>query len=110
MDIFPLPDSTGEVDISSLLNLGPFDHAGIDVGSASFPPGIRFPESGWSQHAQHEISIILNGGLMIELPGETIEAGAGQVIHLEPGEQHAATASAETQVFYVLYGEPVETA
>jgi len=108
MDIRTLPQPSGDIDITSLLTLGPQDGAAIDVGTAFFPPDIRFPQTGFSVHQQHEVSLLLEGELAIETPGETQIVKAGQVIHLLPGEQHAATAISRARVYYILFGAPVD--
>ena len=110
MNILSTPAASGAVDILSLLKLGPEAGAAIDVGVASFPPDIRFPDTGYSVHDQHEVSLILEGETEIETPDGVTTVRAGDIVHLEPGEQHAAIARTPTRVFYILYGAPTEPA
>jgi quercetin dioxygenase-like cupin family protein len=108
MEVRTLPEPSEDVDIASLLTLGPQTEGAIDVGTASFPPGVRFPETGFSVHEQHEVSLLLEGEFVLETLEGTHIVKAGQMIHFLPGEQHAATAVSEARVFYILFGAPVE--
>ena len=110
MKVLTTPAASGGVDIASLLTLGPEQAAAIDVGVASFPPDVRFPDDGYSVHDQHEVSLILQGEVEIETESGTATVRAGDIVHLEPGERHAAIARVPTRVFYVLYGVPTDQA
>ncbi len=108
MLILSLPEFTEPSDIQSVLTLGPQDQAAIDVGVASFTSGCRSPESGFSVHEQHEISLLLEGEFILETPEESRIVRAGQLIHFQPGEQHASTATRDSRVYYILFGQPTE--
>lgn len=104
MNILSLPREGAAAGIASLLQLRPDGGPAVDVGIATFPRDIRYPETGYSAHEQHEVSLVLSGEITLETKSGLHVAKTGGVIHMAPGEQHAVIAKCHAQVFYVLLG------
>lgn len=106
MKIYPTNFTSDTVEITELFKITAAERkpANLDVGVAGFPEGLRHPPEGMSAHVQDEISIILDGGFVLETKEGKYECKAGDVIHIPAGEEHASTAIGYGKVFYVLFG------
>ena len=50
-------------------------------------------ELGDHQVKEHAWVLVVDGGVLIESGGESIEAGPGTLVHFEPDERHAVSAA-----------------
>ncbi len=76
----------------------------LKVGIASFPKGVRHPETGLKPHAEREISLVVAGSFDLHMADGDYRAQAGDLIVIEPGEEHATTSREDGRVFYILHG------
>lgn len=106
MRIYKTEITSGTLDISELFEITGKEMGNIklNVGVATFPDGLRHPRGGMSAHDQDEISIILNGKVLLETQKGYFSCETGDVIHIPAGEEHASIAIDKTKVFYVLFG------
>ncbi|MDA5194155.1 cupin domain-containing protein [Govanella unica] len=104
MQIKKLDLGTDEFSVTTLTELLPEGKGRLKIGTATFPKGKRYPETGLAPHAEREFSLVLEGALDIETADGIRRAAAGEVIIMNPGEPHASLALEDSKVFYVLFG------
>ena len=106
MKVYKMPVSDGTVSIENLVELFGGSTANLRIGSATFPAGTRHPETGYSVHDHHEVSLILSGEIGLDTPDGSFRAFApGDLVHIEPGEEHAPRPIIDSQVLFILFGD-----
>lgn len=78
----------------------------INYGTVMLEAGTRFPEEGMTQHQEHEYSYLAEGKIdMIDAQGHSIGIlEAGDVINIDPAEDHAGFIKERCKIIYVLIG------
>lgn len=104
MKVLPLSYPAGRDQLLSLFELSDHAAAGLRVGTARIEQGRRVPETAYSSHGAHEVSVIMKGLLSVEIAGQLLAVKAGDVTVIEPGEAHSALALEDTEVFWILFG------
>lgn len=79
---------------------------GIDLqfGTVFLSKNSRIPTEGFTQHPEHEISIIEEGKIEILNQNGSIKdiLTAGKVIYINAGEPHAGNVLEDTKIIYLL--------
>jgi tetratricopeptide (TPR) repeat protein len=87
-----------------------FDVTAFGVQAFSAPSGIdvirAHDEMLLGEAGQEELYIILQGAATFEIDGETIEAPAGSLVHVQPTANRKATAKDEGTTILVVGGTP----
>lgn len=104
MDIQRIDWQDGELDVRTLVSLVGKDAAVLQVGIATFPPGIRSPAEGLTAHEHTEVSVILEGEFQVELADGPRSVRKDDLVVIPAGEGHASTALTNARVFYILFG------
>lgn len=83
-----------------------FENFSINYGTVILEAGTRFPDEGMAHHPEHEYSYLEEGKIeMIDKDGSTIGVlEAGDVINIEPLEEHAGYIKERCKIIYVLIG------
>lgn len=83
------------------------DNISINYGAVVLEAGTRFPEEGMTQHPEHEYSYLAEGKIeMIDGQGNSIGIlEAGDVINVDPEEDHAGFIRERCKIIYVLIGK-----
>lgn len=105
MEVFKLKYPSAPEQVLSLLELKPEQWAGLKMGTVRLNKGDWVPLEGHSRHEQHEVSVILSGGLEVECAGERSTLRAGDVSLIHPGEEHRARAIEDTELIWLWFGE-----
>lgn len=105
MEIIPLKWDDTTVRIENLGEQLTEGKTKTTYGVASFPAGIRHPESGFSAHEGSEVSFILEGEFDIETPDGVLSVTKDNLVVIPPGEPHATRATLPGRVVYFLIGE-----
>lgn len=103
MKVMRLSYPSGDVLSKALIQLGLQGGSTLEVGTASFPSGVRSPEVGLHVRAAHEVSFILEGSFETESGGQTQIVSAGDIVSIPPGEPNASRALSDARVLYVMY-------
>jgi quercetin dioxygenase-like cupin family protein len=75
---------TGEVYIDSIRN--PDDQSAVGCAHVRFTPGAR---TAWHHHPKGQTLYVIDGlGLVASRDGEVKEIRPGDVVYIEPGEEH----------------------
>lgn len=78
----------------------------INYGTVILKKGIRIPETGFTQHPQHEISYLVEGKIQTLNPdgtnGEILTTG--DAVYIEALEAQAGIVLEDTKIIYVLIG------
>jgi len=86
------------------------DITGFGVQGFSAPSGIdvirSHDEMLLGEAGQEELYIVLNGTATFEIDGETIEASAGTLVHVQPTATRKATAKDDETAIVVVGGTP----
>jgi len=86
------------------------DITGFGVQGFSAPSGIdvvrAHDEMLLGEAGQQELYIVLNGEATFEIDGETIEAPAGSLVHVQPSATRKATAKDDETTILVVGGTP----
>lgn len=90
--------------VLSLLRLPAESLADLELGTARLARGERVPLEGNSQHARHEVSVILKGALDVDIEGGSTRVAAGEVTVIPAGQKHTAIALEETELIWVFFG------
>jgi len=93
----------GDVLSQELLRLGVPEGSTLQIGTASFAPGVRSPAEGFHVRSSHEVSFILEGAFDTESGGETRVIHAGDLVSIPAGEPNASRALANSRVIYLMY-------
>jgi len=78
--------------------------ARLRMGRIRFREGERVPENGASLHEQAEHSYVIAGSVTVTSGGETVRAGAGDLISIPPGESHFTQVTSDASLVYLLIG------
>lgn len=105
MEIFKLQYPSGPDQVLSLLELPPEQKASLKMGTVRLSKGAWVPFEGYSKHLQHEVSVILKGGLEVECGGVQSLLGFGEVVVIPAGEEHRARAVEDTELIWFWFGE-----
>jgi mannose-6-phosphate isomerase-like protein (cupin superfamily) len=84
---YRIADLDGDISerVGELLVPGAYIHHG---GLSFHPVGFRTHSEGQHIHDTHEVFVILQGRGQIELNGGLQPVGAGEVLVIEPGDEH----------------------
>jgi mannose-6-phosphate isomerase-like protein (cupin superfamily) len=104
MEVFRLKYPSAPERVLSLLELAPEQWAGLKMGTVRLNKGEWVPLEGYSKHEQHELSVILSGGLEVECAGEQSMLQAGEVSLIPAGEEHRARATEDTELIWFWFG------
>ena len=64
-----------------------------------FEPGAR---TDWHSHPEGQVLYVTSGaGLVQTIDGETVEVGAGDVVHAPPGEEHWHGATSDSYMMHL---------
>ncbi len=107
MEVFKLKYPNGPEQVLSLLEL-PTQQASLKMGTVQLAKGAWIPPEGYSKHTQHELSLILQGGIEIESVGEQVSIEAGDVILIPAGQAHRSRALEDTRLVWFWFGEEVQ--
>jgi len=105
MEVFKLKYPDAPEQVLSLLELPPEQRASLKMGTVRLNKGDWVPLEGYSKHQQHELSVVLTGGLEVECAGENSTLVAGEVSLIHAGEEHRAKATQDTQLIWFWFGE-----
>jgi tetratricopeptide (TPR) repeat protein len=87
-----------------------FDITAFGIQGFSAPSGIdvirSHDEMLLGDAGQEELYIVLNGAATFEIDGETIEAPAGSLVHVQPAATRKATAKDDETTILVVGGTP----
>jgi quercetin dioxygenase-like cupin family protein len=78
--------------------------ASLKMGTAKIQKGDWVPQTGYSSHAQHEVSVILKGLLEIEIAGQTTPLKHGEVVMIPAGEAHRTLALEDSELIWFWFG------
>jgi quercetin dioxygenase-like cupin family protein len=96
---------TGAVLIDTIRN--PDDQSAIGCAHVRFPPGAR---TAWHSHPKGQTLYVTDGmGLVSRRGGEAIEIRPGDVVYIEPGEEHWHGATPDRFMAHVAMQEADET-
>lgn len=105
MEVFKLRYPSSPDQVLSLLELPPEQWASLKMGTVRLNKGDWVPLEGYSRHGQHELSVILSGGLEVECAGEQSTLRAGEVSLIPAGEEHRARATEDTELIWFWFGQ-----
>jgi mannose-6-phosphate isomerase-like protein (cupin superfamily) len=105
MQIIPLKWDEAKVQIETLGQQMSGGKTATSYGMASFPVGIRHPQTGFSAHDGIEVSFILDGAFDVETPHGTVSVPKDSLVVIPAGEPHATRATAAGRVAYFLITE-----
>lgn len=108
MEVFKLQYPNAPEQVLSLLELPPEQRAILKMGTVQLSKGEWVPPEGYSKHAQHEISFILQGEIEVESAAAHVSMGAGDVIVIPAGEEHRSRARADTRLVWFWFGEEAQ--
>jgi quercetin dioxygenase-like cupin family protein len=91
------PSSDEPVSVDWLL--GPANGDPLDVGIASFGPGVVVPPH---LHVGGQVIVGVSGHGFVEVDGERVEFGPGDVVVCPPGELHSHGADASTALVHLV--------
>ncbi|AXY25682.1 cupin [Suicoccus acidiformans] len=76
----------------------------VSMGQSIIPPHTKLPETGYSEHAGDEYSIIINGQLFGESGGKPFEIQEGELSFIPKGEVHWCENRSDEPVtlFYIM--------
>jgi tetratricopeptide (TPR) repeat protein len=87
-----------------------FDITSFGVQAFRAPSGVdvirEHDETLLGEAGQEELYIVLQGTAMFEIDGESVEAPAGSLVHVQPTARRKATASDEGTTILVVGGTP----
>jgi quercetin dioxygenase-like cupin family protein len=106
MEVFKLKYPNAPEQVLSLLELPPEQQASLKMGTVRLRGGEWVPLEGYSRHTQHELSVILRGGLEVECAGEHSTIEAGEMAWIPAGEPHRAKATEDTELIWFWFGKP----
>lgn len=104
MEVFRLRYPSGGDQVLSLLELPPEQQAGLSMGTVRLVKGQWVPEQGYSRHIQHELSVILLGGLEVECAGQQHRVEVGEYTLIPAGEEHRSKALEDTELIWFWFG------
>ena len=86
------------------------DITGFGVQAFSAPTGgvvvNEHDETLLGEAGQQELYIVMSGAATFEIDGETVEASAGSLVHVQPAAKRKATANEEGTTILVVGGTP----
>ena len=74
-----------------------------EVGTAFLPKGSRMPDTGWSAHARHEVSIILEGKILTRSDGKEVVLSAGDIVSIPEGQSQHTEVLENTRLVYIFF-------
>jgi uncharacterized cupin superfamily protein len=104
MKVMPITYPDSEALSSELFSLGVPEGSTLQIGTASFPAGVRSPAEGFHVRNTHEVSFILEGAFDTESGGVSRVVKAGELVSIPAGEPNASRALANSRVIYLMYG------
>lgn len=105
MKITTLRYGTETDPLIELLRLNQIKDASATIGTVAFKAGQRIPEgNGKSKHDQDEVSVILDGEIILETETGNKTLGSGTLIHIPAGVEHSSVAKEDTKIFFMLIG------
>lgn len=97
----PVASFTGEVYIDTVR--GPDDQSAIGCAHVRFAPGAR---TAWHSHPKGQTLYVTDGiGLVSSRGGKAVEIRPGDVVYIEPGEEHWHGASPDRFMAHVAIQE-----
>lgn len=96
--IYPSEDRLQE-----LLQLTKSDGKTHEIGTAFLPAGCSMPETGVSQHAKHEVSIILEGCIETTSGGSTATLKAGDIVSIPETQSQSTKVLENTRLIYIFF-------
>jgi tetratricopeptide (TPR) repeat protein len=87
-----------------------FDITSYGIQAFRAPSGVdvirEHDETLLGEAGQEELYIVLNGAATFEIDGESVEAPAGSLVHVQPTAKRKATAKDEATTILVVGGAP----
>ena len=95
-------ESAPEEHFTGRVWFGPLSHAEdrpLNALGVLFEPGAR---TDWHSHPEGQVLYVASGaGLVQTIDGETVEVGAGDVVHAPPGEEHWHGATSDSYMMHL---------
>ena len=104
MKVFQLEYPQHPLQVLDQLELAPEANASLKMGTAKIQKGDWIPQTGYSQHEQHEVSVIIKGKLEIEVAGEISSLKNGDAVMIPAGEAHRTMALEDAELIWFWFG------
>ncbi len=110
MKVFQLEYPQLPLQVLDQLELPAEASASLKMGTAKVQKGDWIPVTGYSSHAQHEISVILKGLLEVEIDGQISRVKNGDAVMIPAGEAHRTFALEESELIWFWFGNDTSRA
>ena len=104
MKVFQLEYPQLPLQVLDQLELAPEANASLKMGTAKILKGDWIPQTGYSQHEQHEVSVILKGLLEVEIDGQISRLKNGDAVMIPAGEAHRTIALEDAELIWFWFG------